>query len=171
MRGVVRNLRIACDHRGLTRFGGAGLFTNILQVLQHSAPPVEDPSRAETGPSYSQAFRSSYSSIKRHGSLISSAWMRRLLHVFINFRTIAPSCNCPSNPVWTALGGHPQAYAAGCFRAAIGRFTPDPSDSCQQPGGSTENRTLLCRVRADCFTFKALNPNLASSAGFEPAIF
>src|SRR5664279_935734 len=43
------------------------------------------------------------------------------------FRTIAPSFNCPSNPVLTALGRYSQPYAAGCFRAASGRITPDPS--------------------------------------------
>ena len=53
--------------------------------------------------------------------------MRRLLHGFINCLTSAPSCNYSSNPVLTALGRHPQAHAAGCFGAAIGKFTPDSS--------------------------------------------
>jgi DDE family transposase len=34
MRRSPRNLRIACDHRGLTHFGGAYFFHEFLQVLQ-----------------------------------------------------------------------------------------------------------------------------------------
>ena len=34
MRRTPRNLRIACDHRGLTHFGGAYFFHEFLQVLQ-----------------------------------------------------------------------------------------------------------------------------------------
>jgi len=34
MRRAPRNLRIACDHRGLTHFGGAYFFHEFLQVLQ-----------------------------------------------------------------------------------------------------------------------------------------
>ncbi len=34
MRRSPRNLRIACNHRGLTRFGGACLFHEFLRVLQ-----------------------------------------------------------------------------------------------------------------------------------------
>src|SRR5260370_14656114 len=34
MRREPRNLRIACDHRGLTHFGGAYFFHEFLQVLQ-----------------------------------------------------------------------------------------------------------------------------------------
>ena len=41
--------------------------------------------------------------------------MRRLLHGFINFRTIVPSSNCSSKPVLTALGRHSRAHAAGCY--------------------------------------------------------
>jgi hypothetical protein len=29
-----KNLRIACDHRGLTQFGGVYFFHEFLQVLQ-----------------------------------------------------------------------------------------------------------------------------------------
>jgi hypothetical protein len=34
MRRAPRNLRIACDHRGLTHFGGAYFFHAFLQLLQ-----------------------------------------------------------------------------------------------------------------------------------------
>src|SRR6266436_6414384 len=34
MRHSPRNLRIACDHRGLTHFGGVYFFHEFLQVLQ-----------------------------------------------------------------------------------------------------------------------------------------
>src|SRR5664280_150037 len=34
MRRAPRNLRIACDHRGLTHYGGAYFFHAFLQVLQ-----------------------------------------------------------------------------------------------------------------------------------------
>jgi hypothetical protein len=34
MRYSPRNLRIACDHRGLTHFGGVYFFREFLQVLQ-----------------------------------------------------------------------------------------------------------------------------------------
>ena len=34
MRHSPRNLRIACDHRGLTHFGGVYFFQEFLQVLQ-----------------------------------------------------------------------------------------------------------------------------------------
>src|SRR6202043_1087121 len=34
MRRAPRNLRIACDHRGLTHYGGAYFFHEFLQVLQ-----------------------------------------------------------------------------------------------------------------------------------------
>jgi hypothetical protein len=34
MRRAPRNLRIACDHSGLTHFGGAYFFHEFLQVLQ-----------------------------------------------------------------------------------------------------------------------------------------
>ena len=34
MRRSPRNLRIACDHRGLTHFGGVYFFHEFLQVLQ-----------------------------------------------------------------------------------------------------------------------------------------
>jgi hypothetical protein len=52
--------------------------------------------------------------------------MRGLLHGFINYHSIAPTSNCPSNPVLTALGRDPQGHAGDCFEAAINRFTPDP---------------------------------------------
>jgi len=47
--------------------------------------------------------------------------MRRLLHGFINLRTIGRSCNWSSNPVLTALGQHPQ----GPPRAPSGRQSVD----------------------------------------------
>src|ERR1035437_7620818 len=34
MRHSPRNLRIACDHRGLTHFGGVCFFHEFLQMLQ-----------------------------------------------------------------------------------------------------------------------------------------
>jgi len=34
MRRSPRNLRIACNHRGLTHFGGAYFFHRFVQVLQ-----------------------------------------------------------------------------------------------------------------------------------------
>jgi hypothetical protein len=43
-----RNIEIACNHAGLTHFGGIYVFRECSRVLQHSAPPVEDCSQAET---------------------------------------------------------------------------------------------------------------------------
>ena len=34
MRHAPRNLRLACDHRGLTHFGGIYFFREFLRVLQ-----------------------------------------------------------------------------------------------------------------------------------------
>ena len=34
MRHAPRNLRLACDHKGLTHFGGVYFFREFLQVLQ-----------------------------------------------------------------------------------------------------------------------------------------
>jgi hypothetical protein len=55
--------------------------------------------------------------------------VRRLLHAFIDYHSIAPSGNCPFNPVLTALGRYPQPQAGGFFESVIDRFTPDPGIS------------------------------------------
>src|SRR5580693_4762800 len=45
MRRAPRNLRIACDHRGLTNFGGAYFFHEFLRLLQSFVPRPDHRSR------------------------------------------------------------------------------------------------------------------------------
>src|SRR5258708_2443757 len=51
MRRAPRNLRIACDHRGLTHYGGAYFFHEFLQVLQVRDFPGPAPGLPQTQPS------------------------------------------------------------------------------------------------------------------------
>ena len=48
MRRSPRNLKIACDHRGLTHFGGVFFFHEFHQLLQPRHSSAEMLNRAET---------------------------------------------------------------------------------------------------------------------------
>src|ERR1019366_900359 len=69
---IARNIKITRNDAGQTQFASIGSCRDFRRVLQPSAPSAEDLYKRRRGPSHSLAFRSSYSSIKRHRGLISS---------------------------------------------------------------------------------------------------